>query len=95
MKSHKISFVINMSYIENGKRSMSLETFVSIANALETTADELLKDSLCCFHTLTAQEADSCLSDCNVYESRIIIDVMKATKQSLRSNMKNGFTRRL
>ncbi len=35
-----------ISYIENGVKSMSLETFVSIANALGCSADELLADNI-------------------------------------------------
>ena len=35
-----------VSYIESGFKSMSLETFVLIANALNATADEILEDSL-------------------------------------------------
>ena len=77
-----------ISYIENGKKSMSLETFISIANALEITADELLRDSLRCFHVVANHNAESCFSDCSLYESRIIQDVMEMTKQTLRANKK-------
>ena len=77
-----------VSYIENGKRSMSLETLINVANALETTADELLKDSLRCFRTVAVHDADACLSDCSFYESRVILDVMDMTKKSLRANQK-------
>lgn len=36
----------HLSYIETGAKSMSLETFVRIANALNASADELLIDLL-------------------------------------------------
>ena len=35
-----------VSYIENGKKSMSLDTFVQIANALDIPADILLAEQL-------------------------------------------------
>lgn len=35
-----------ISYIENGKKHISLEILVQIANALETTPDTLLEDNL-------------------------------------------------
>ena len=35
-----------LSYIENGYRNISIETLVDLANALDVTADELLKDNL-------------------------------------------------
>ena len=34
----------HLSYIETGAKSMSLETFVRIANALNASADELLNE---------------------------------------------------
>ena len=36
----------HISYCETGRRHMSVETLVRIANALHVTADELLIDSL-------------------------------------------------
>ena len=77
-----------VSYIENGKRGMSLETLINVANALETTADELLKDSLRCFHIVADHAAGSCLEDCSFYESKILLDIMEMTKNMLRENRK-------
>ena len=50
-----------ISYLECGTKVMSLETFVSIANALGVSADTLLQDSL---DIMTRPVVtDACLSD--------------------------------
>ena len=75
-----------LSYIENGRKSMSLATFVAIANALHVSADELLKDSLDTTVVVTNHELSSLLEDCSEYERRVLTDVIEATKTTLRSN---------
>ena len=75
-----------ISYIENGRKSMSLDTFVAIANALHVSADELLKDSLDTTVIVTNHELSSLLEDCSEYERRVLTDVIEATKATLRSN---------
>jgi transcriptional regulator with XRE-family HTH domain len=76
-----------ISYIERGKKSMSIETFVYIANALNVSADELLVDNL--ENTVRASNhifADL-LSDCSEFERRVLKDILVASKTSLRSNV--------
>ena len=51
LSQQKLSEIIDksptyVSYIESGLKCMSLDTFVSIANALHVSADELLKDNI-------------------------------------------------
>lgn len=51
LSQQKLSEIIDksptyVSYIEGGLKCMSLDTFVSIANALQVSADELLKDNI-------------------------------------------------
>ncbi len=51
LSQQKLSEIIDksptyISYIEGGLKCMSLDTFVAIANALQVSADELLKDSI-------------------------------------------------
>ncbi len=75
-----------MSCIENGNRIMSLETLVSIANALEVTVDILLAESQCQNLDASAQELCKLLGDCSDYERRVIIDNAIALKQSMREN---------
>jgi len=75
-----------LSYIESGFKSMSLETFVLIANALNATADEILEDSLVNTVKVSNHEFASILADCSDYEKKVLYDVALATKQSLREN---------
>lgn len=75
-----------ISYIETGVKSMSLDTFVSIANVLGVSADELLLDSLENTTNLSAKEYTSLLRDCSEYERRVLLDALTAIKASLRNN---------
>jgi len=75
-----------ISYVEQGHKSLSLEMFVLVANALNVSSDELLSD--CLENTIAVSNHDfaSLLADCTSYETRILLDVIRATKQSLREN---------
>lgn len=73
-----------ISYIEQGTKTMSLETFVSIANALEVSTDTLLNRQLTASGHIMNQEVLSVFSNCTLYETYILLDIMKAVKRSLR-----------
>ena len=73
-----------VSYIENGKKSMSLDTFVQIANALDIPADILLAEQLTGSVMAASQEVTMLLADCSGYERMVITDMVKAIKASLR-----------
>ena len=62
----------HLSYIENGNRSMSLASFVRMANALGTSADELLIDSL--YNTANTMDHtfSRIMADCDEYEKRVL-----------------------
>lgn len=75
-----------VSYIEGGFRTMSLETFVLIANALNATADEILEDNLENTVKVSNHEFATILMDCSDYEKKVLFDVATATKQALRDN---------
>lgn len=79
-----------ISYVENGHKTMRLETFVQIANALNVSADELLMDSLENTLKVRNNEFADVLADCNEYERRVLADILKATKESLRKNRPYG-----
>lgn len=76
----------NISHIERGATKLSLPTIVNIANALDTTVDALLCDSLDAAHAPFDQEAASLLADCSHQERKILTDTMRALKESLRNN---------
>jgi len=75
-----------VSYIEGGVKGMSLDTFLEIANVLNATADELLADNLVNTVKVSNHEFAALLSDCSEYETKILFDVITATKASLRGN---------
>ena len=75
----------NISHIERAATKLSLPTLVSIANALGTTLDELLYDSLEKNEHISVQSINSLLSDCSASELKAITEVIKTTKSILRS----------
>lgn len=75
-----------MSYIENGIKSVSLETFINLANALHVPADDLLRDSLENTIKVANHEFVTLVSDCSEYEIRILLDTTAAMKEALRKN---------
>jgi transcriptional regulator with XRE-family HTH domain len=83
-----------ISYIEGGIKSMSLDTFILLVNALNITADELLADNLENTIKVSNHEFATLLSDCNDYERRILFDIITATKNSIRENSHYIRTRR-
>lgn len=83
-----------VSYIECGTKSMSLDTFILLVNALNTTADELLIDNLENTIKVTNHQFAALLSDCSDYEKRILFDVITAAKKSIRENRRYIQTRR-
>lgn len=76
----------NISHIERGATKLSLPTIVSIANALGTTVDHLLCDSLPNSHDIYKSEAGKLLADCTHQELKIITGTMLALKEQLRRN---------
>ena len=75
-----------ISCIETGSKSMSLETLVALANALNVSSDELLVDSMENTIKVSNHEFARLLADCNEYERRVLLDAAVATKESLRRN---------
>ncbi len=75
-----------LSYIESGLRCISLDTLVDLANALNVTADILLKESLKNQAAVMRNEFAEILSDCTDYEQRILLEVLIAVKASVRTN---------
>lgn len=79
-----------ISYIENGFKSMSLETFVLIANALRVSPTQLLIEQLTCTEIHASKEITLLLSDCSPYETLVLLDVLRALKVSLRDRNKQS-----
>ena len=75
----------HISNIETGNSTVSLPTLVAIANLLTVSVDELLCDTLLVSKAVFEKEAQEVFDDCNEYEVRVLVDVLKATKDSLRN----------
>lgn len=81
-------------YIEGGLKCMSLDTFVSIANALQVSADELLKDNIENNIKVANHEFASLIADCSEYEKRVLLSMLKTAKTAMRENRHLLMTRR-
>ena len=75
-----------ISYVETGVKGLSLDTFIDIVNALSTTADDLLRDSLENTAVITNSSFTELISDCSDYEQRVILETAIAIKKTLREN---------
>ena len=75
----------HVSNIETGNASVSLTTLVAIANTLTVSVNDLLCDTVLISKAVLEKEAKELFEDCNEYEIRVLVDVLKATKQSLRT----------
>ena len=75
----------NISHIERAATKLSLPTLVSIANALGVTLDELVYDNLKKSAHVSVALIDELLCDCTDAELKAIAEVIKTTKNVLRS----------
>ncbi len=77
----------HMSHIETGNTKLSLPVLVDIATALEVRTDDLLERSLYT-SSEAAQELAAILEGCSAGEAKVLIDVLKATKQAMEKYLK-------
>jgi transcriptional regulator with XRE-family HTH domain len=75
----------HMSKIENGNTKLSLPCLISIANALKTTVNHLLSDSVTASRPEMVLNADSIFSDCTPSEIYVIMQTINTLKKSMRS----------
>ena len=76
----------NISHIERGATKVSLPTLVRIANALNVSLDELMYDSVNKNYHISIKILNEILSDCSDHELKSIVEMVKSTKNVLRSN---------
>ena len=76
-----------MSNIETGRTKPSLPTLIAIANALDTSVDYFLCDNVVKSGYVFKEEANKLFLDCDDYEMRIIMNIILATKESLRQEI--------
>lgn len=74
----------NISHIERGASKVGLSTLVRIANALGASLDDLVCDSILCEKDVFDHEIADELKDCSPEEVRMISEMVKALKVTLR-----------
>ena len=72
--------------IEAGKKKVSLGALLSISQSLNVSLDEFLYGVQKPDQNDYLRELSEMLSDCDSYERRVIYDLIKNTKKSLRVN---------
>ncbi len=75
----------NISHIERAATKLSLPTLISIANALETTLDELVYGTLVKSEHISVKMIDELLADCTAEELKALAEVLRTTKSVLRT----------
>lgn len=73
----------HMSHIETGNTKLSLQVLVEIAAALEVRTDDLLNDTPVASTSTVMEEIAAVLESCTAKESKVIADVVRATKLSM------------
>ena len=76
----------HMSHIESGSTVPSFEVFISILNALNCSADELLCRETAAAKPLLNSWLSDLVADCDNTETKILTDIIIAAKQTLRKN---------
>ena len=72
--------------IEKAPTFISSETFVSIANALNVSADALLIDSIENTERISGSFFAAAAFDCNEFERRVLLELLIASKEAIRKN---------
>ena len=73
----------HMSHIETGNTKLSLPVLVDIATALEVRTDDLLNENPTAAKSAALEDIAAILDRCSAKESKIIVDVVRATKLSM------------
>ena len=72
----------HVSNIEKGKTSMKLETFIRIIEALQVSADSLLRPDVPEVRSLYQSEFDELLADCSPKELDSILKIVRELKST-------------
>nr|DAT80676.1 MAG TPA: helix-turn-helix domain protein [Caudoviricetes sp.] len=80
----------HMSDIENGKKNIGLDIFMRLTEALQVSADWLLRTNIPSVSNIQNSEIAEILFDCSADEVQFLIKMMKEMKSGLRSKNKNN-----
>lgn len=75
-----------ISHIEKGNRQASFEIYITIANVLGITVDELLYGNQLNDPTAYHTDMDILLSDCSSFEKKMIYEMSKSLKRIIRDS---------
>ena len=73
----------HMSHIETGNTKLSLPVLVDIATVLEVKTDDLLNCNSIAATSSALEDIAAVLDRCTVTESKVIADIVRATKLSM------------
>jgi len=73
----------HMSHIETGNTKLSLPVLVSLATALEVSADDLLFDNTATTRNSVIDDLTNLLENCSISQIKILKDIVKAAKTSM------------
>lgn len=76
----------HMSHIESGSTVPSFEVFISILNALNCSADDLLCREVDAARPLCDNWLTELIQDCDTTEAKILSDTLSCLKSTLRKN---------
>lgn len=77
---------VYISNIENNKKKPSLESIIKISNALSITVDTILTGNQIPLSSDYKTDIDAILLDCDRNEKRFYYEILKLTKQVIRTN---------
>ncbi|MBR4758535.1 MAG: helix-turn-helix transcriptional regulator [Lachnospiraceae bacterium] len=76
----------HMSDIENGKKIVKLDIFMRLTEALQVSADWLLRTDVPQVASIHTQELSTILGDCTPSEAQSIIKMAKEMKTAIRES---------
>jgi len=76
----------HISTIELGKTKLYLPTFVKLIEALEVSADSILRANVPSVNGIYQTEFSELLADCNPSELESLYSILKNLKQTMRAN---------
>ena len=75
-----------IAHAESGTSKPSLPLLIKLSNELRISLDQLICDSLPVVETYIDKDFADLLSDCSLSEKKIIRDIVRATKETLREH---------
>ncbi|SCY14623.1 MULTISPECIES: helix-turn-helix domain-containing protein [unclassified Butyrivibrio] len=75
-----------ISQVETGRKQISLQGLLQIAEALDVTADTLLVGNQKAGKNDYDCDINAIISDCNLYERKIVCGIARETKRLLKEN---------